>query len=628
MTEEIKLIKLWEKIKNYEYISFDIFDTLVKRNVSTPSEVFEIVEKKYNCQHIDSHIIDFESKRKNAEKQARENSKNEEVTLDEIYKELDGSSEQKKDLKKIEILTELQVCIPNYYIKKIYLKCLKKGKKIIITSDMYLPEDIIKKILNKCGYINYFKLYLSSSIKSQKISGNLFTYILNDLEIAKSQMVHIGDSKRADIISCLKKGIKPILIKREMCNLKLVDKENIFKRRSPFLFANNNILQYENKSEIFLLGYEAYGPLLLGFCYWIHSKAIENNIKKMYFLARDMNLVLKIYRQIYSDIPLIYLEVSRTSLRKAYILEENEFSAIYDTMARKKYTIRQLCDAVGMETSVLLKKCFEHHVLVKEDNCPSELGDDRYVFEQIFIECIGKTNDLTMAYLKEMGLLSDNKIAIVDIGWHGTIQNMLEKLTGKKYLGLYFGSTIRNTFGQMNMDGYWYNTYDEFSILGKLTMISILEVMLFPKIGTTLAYKMEKGKIIPIYRECEMDDTYQMIEEFQAGALSFISDYNEFSPYAYSEIPAELATKAYEKLAFQPTLHQAKMFSRFPYEEVGVSKIADVKKLKYYLMKPNKLLSDYKAAKWKTGFIKQICPFITNPHYIDIWIKEINKKEK
>lgn len=44
----VNVEKLISILKSYEVISFDIFDTLLKRNVNTPIDVFKYVENKIN----------------------------------------------------------------------------------------------------------------------------------------------------------------------------------------------------------------------------------------------------------------------------------------------------------------------------------------------------------------------------------------------------------------------------------------------------------------------------------------------------------------------------------------------------------------------------------------------------
>lgn len=64
---------------------------------------------------------------------------------------------------------------------------------------MYLSRETINKILEKNGYIDNEKLYLSSEIKLSKSRGDLFKYVLNDLKIESMQMLHIGDNYRPDV---------------------------------------------------------------------------------------------------------------------------------------------------------------------------------------------------------------------------------------------------------------------------------------------------------------------------------------------------------------------------------------------------------------------------------------------
>lgn len=89
------------------------------------------------------------------------------------------------------------------------------------------------------------------------------------------------------------------------------------------------------------------------------------------------------------------------------------------------------------------------------------------------------------------------------------------------------------------------------------------------------------------------------------------------------EYSSQIAVKAYEKMAFQPTIMQAKKLSLLPYEEGKVMRIAYSDTKKNYFLCPKKILIDYKKSKWKTGFIKQLFPFLKNPHIIDSIIKEI-----
>ena len=100
------IFKIKNKILNYDVISFDIFDTVIKRDIKNPSDIFDLIEKKYN-------IKDFKKIRILAEKNARINSKDEEISIDDIYKNMDYSKEETKKIKAIEIQIEKDVCTRN-----------------------------------------------------------------------------------------------------------------------------------------------------------------------------------------------------------------------------------------------------------------------------------------------------------------------------------------------------------------------------------------------------------------------------------------------------------------------------------------------------------------------------------
>ncbi len=196
-----KASNIISKVKKYDYVSFDIFDTLLKRKVSHPSDVFALVGERYKN-------TEFKNKRIMAEKVARKHVSGEEVTLEDIYKEL---GDEYEDYKRYELQTEIELLSANPPLYEVYQYCREQGKHIIITSDMYLPESFLNKILHKNG-IEYERCFVSSEYGVQKITGNLFRKELEVLHISPSEIIHIGDSIRADAIGAWRAGIKFVLI--------------------------------------------------------------------------------------------------------------------------------------------------------------------------------------------------------------------------------------------------------------------------------------------------------------------------------------------------------------------------------------------------------------------------------
>lgn len=193
--------KIINKIKGYNYISFDIFDTLLRRKVLHPTDVFTIVGEK-------NGDFSFKEKRIKAEIEARQHATGEEVTLDDIYKEL---GKEYETYKQDELEVESNQLSANPFLFEAYRYCQSQGKHIIITSDMYLPKVFLQKILHQNGIV-FDHCFVSSEYGVQKVTGRLFRKELEALHISPSQIIHVGDSVRADAIGAWRAGIKFVLI--------------------------------------------------------------------------------------------------------------------------------------------------------------------------------------------------------------------------------------------------------------------------------------------------------------------------------------------------------------------------------------------------------------------------------
>lgn len=197
-----------EKIK---LVSFDIFDTLVLRPVLKPTDMFVLMNNDFkkllpDCEH------DFTIIRMASEKSARLNSDTGEVTIDEIYDEMcesyDVPEQAALQLKNTEISLEIKACYVRKSGKTLYDAAIKNGKKVILTTDMYLSEKTIKEILDKNEYKGYDRLFLSCVLNKNKCTGTMYHYILEEYKIDADEMFHIGDNYNSDIVKPRELGIQ------------------------------------------------------------------------------------------------------------------------------------------------------------------------------------------------------------------------------------------------------------------------------------------------------------------------------------------------------------------------------------------------------------------------------------
>lgn len=201
LTEE----KLMHQIEEHEVISFDVFDTLVMRKVPKPDDLFELMEMELQKKNI--HLQNFSKLRKEAER----NNKICNPNIYEIYQyegfKGTGDSEviRLMELEKEEELLITRECIANAlrYARRL-------GKRIYLISDMYLPHDILQKMLRTLGITEYDKLYVSCDYRQRK-SQRLYEIFKSDVR-GKSYL-HIGDNEDADGICARANFIDTFLIR-------------------------------------------------------------------------------------------------------------------------------------------------------------------------------------------------------------------------------------------------------------------------------------------------------------------------------------------------------------------------------------------------------------------------------
>lgn len=181
----------------YDVISFDVFDTLIFRNVHNPADIFFQLEQEL-------HMPGFAKKRIHAEQRARaekyRDKNTREVVIEEIYSSMDIDSIAGFDTQEImsrEIDQELQCCYANPIMKKIVRILAGNHKTMIAVSDMYLHRNQIKQILQKSGYDEMKKIYSSGDFGVSKSDGRLFPIILSEWNA--SRLIHIGDNFFSDV---------------------------------------------------------------------------------------------------------------------------------------------------------------------------------------------------------------------------------------------------------------------------------------------------------------------------------------------------------------------------------------------------------------------------------------------
>lgn len=408
-----------EKLSAYDIISFDIFDTLIFRPFSEPTDLFYFLGEKLG-------ILNFKQLRMQAEQEARKHCHKEnghyEITLADIWETLEKlCGNVAANGMETEIQLEKQFCYANPFMKRVFEELQKQGKKILIVSDMYLPAAVLEEILLANGYSGYEKLYVSCEYGKNKAGGELYELVKQE---NPGRMVHIGDNPHSDVAMAKKAGIAA----KHYPN---INRNSLLYRSydmSPMVggayrgIVNNKLYSgMEVYSQEYEYGFIYGGLFVTGYCAFIHEYCRNHQVDKVLFLSRDGDILKQVYDMLYPEENTEYVYWSRRAATKLMAGEDR-----YDYFRRFLYhkvnqsiTVKSIL--ASMELEFLLERLPKG--LFWEDELTDRNVDSLKEFlEQYWSEVqnaySGEQKAAEQYYRK---VLADCRhVAAVDIGWAGS----------------------------------------------------------------------------------------------------------------------------------------------------------------------------------------------------------------
>lgn len=619
------------RLKRYDEVSFDIFDTLIKRNVPKPIDVFQLMEE---CLGYD----DFCKNRVGAEIEARKLSG--EVTLKDIYTVMTSYDDDIKDiLMAAEIEYESNLCVVNKDMIDIY-NSIVKNKRVFLISDMYLSKEVIESILEKNNITGYDELIISNEIGKNKSNGELFKYVIAKYKC--KNICHIGNNFMADYISARKSGLKAYKIKTN--TYRLPKKYTIDTNKGQYLesFLSNN---HDAKRDYFYnFGYERFGPVLYGFIKWMYEDLKKEGIQEVYFMARDGYIMQKVYRELgyNNDIPDKYFEASRRSLRvPSYCDDYNLENVIKESPLLSTTNMEQLLDSLGLEISDYKEKIEKYGFTLEEHIKRDELiNNDQFIkfYEEIKQDVIDNSStekENLIKYLKQYDF--NKKIAIVDIGWGGSMQkNLIQTLDNQGisnnitgyYLGLSKKSKQNLAANGYKAKGYLFDCLNNDT--DKDVVIAfrpLFETLFLEQSGSVKCYEThEDGKTVAVryeyeyVKDGELSHEAKKVRNIQSGAVDFARDFKNSKVSLYINSDEEILFKYMYETGTNPNMEDVRKFGDFIFFNNGCGNyLAKPQKIRKYVVNPKKCLSDLSESQWKLGFLKYIIkiPF----PYLRLYIK-------
>lgn len=557
-------------IENADVVSFDIFDTLIRRKFASPRDVFH--HMKATSHDLSGGIItDFPSIRVHAEKHALEKARSldlHEVTFDEIYAEIGSLTGLSEDvlvaLQNLEIESEVECTDRRIIGYDLYKYALLRKKRIILASDMYLPRYAIEQLLAVGGVDKFDRMYLSNELKKTKREGHLFKHILDELELRPEQLVHIGDNPKGDISVPASLGIKTIHVPRSMANYHgsndfgrlLADAGkkswSLTKSAIDALVADRffDDVGPTSKSSFFggdpfRFGYSAIGPLMLGFSFWLYREARADRVEKLFFLSRDGLIMKRVFDELFPaaeyGIETEYLHCSRRMVRVPAMKSRFDILQPLSRPIHRRPIGRWLEANYGLEASEIPSDVFQRHgfegadILIDNNVDKDALKALIQDCEDLILSIAADERSALNGYLaaRNVGL---GRHAVVDIGYAGTMQDALSSFLGVQLKGYYlavFGTSggVRN---QLDLKGFLSQFgSDNDPSLGICTHRFVYESLVCSSEDSAVRVKRDADDYSPVGQQVPGDDGRKaFIEVAHAGAVALAKDYRASSPIA------------------------------------------------------------------------------------------------
>ncbi len=460
---------LKEELSEYDAVSFDIFDTLIARRISAPSEAYGLTEIAADREF--GFETDFKNRRLSAEEECRRINPENDCDLDDIYDRILSNGffdkRQTERLKELEILTEENLCVPDFKMADVlkYAKH-KLGKDVFVVTDMYLRRQDILKLLEKAGIAesDFDGLFISSEMNLRKDNGSMWRHysgLMTDEKGHMKKCLHIGDNEVSDVQLAGDYGISNYHIMSqnslfELSNIgrkiRIMNVENPSESVMKGLVLNKcfgNPFRL-NESELKLdkmdsreAGYALFGPAVLNYTLYLCGEAVRLNAGKVLFCAREGYLLREIYEMFRKSgigknekLPESeYIYVSRRALSTASVKNENELF-----LPLEMFYVGSMKELFRTRYGYEMENEADREIILPDQKQRAEKVINEHKEE--FLEICRKERENYLGYINGVldGINKDSRIVLSDIGYSGSIQYYLSLITERGFDGRYFAT--------------------------------------------------------------------------------------------------------------------------------------------------------------------------------------------
>lgn len=585
--KQIQILK--QKIDQAKIVSFDLYDTLIFRKIRRPKDIFDLVEFETG---IPCFSVSREKIQQKAARYLRKKHGYPHPNLHEIYTFWSLSSTGVRQAEKIERRLEECLAVPNLAMLQILRYAKERGRRILITSDMYLEGFEIKKILRMCAITDWDALYVSSEIRKTKYDGTIYDTVLEKEKVSAGEILHIGDDRHADIDMAGQKGI---------CVFWYQDKERDLAQSLYHSSCPRGLLISDKEMAFwYCLGYQVGGPLYMGLCQWIKENAAG---QKLYCLSRDgYNLSRLLPR--FGITNAVYIYASRRALLLPHITRIGPKELALLPPYSCGQTAGEILSSIGLEgiTRQELKEAgfdgYDDVIRNKRDIARCKRLYQKYG-KQLLESCRKERNSLDR-YFASKGMFQ-KEVCFFDSGWNGTSQYLIQKiyqsLHKKSRLQFYYAGIKKNADSKQKLKGcrcksYFDQTMDKRTTNKLLASSAVLELFFSEDAPAVKCY----GDSI----QFEAYDKREYIRCINQGIEDYISQNKALCTVLSKEAAERFGTSNLVKLVLKPSAREAEYIGNMECED-DLSKAGRMKKYMARISKEALKANPFLDIYWEQG---------------------------
>lgn len=603
-------------------ISFDVFDTLVRRTLPHPDfskvPVARILQSHVSEGAAVASLEAIIKKRLEAESALRSLAKTEgfdpECRIMDVFEswahslDIKPTPELLRSLLHKELDFERSVTYAQEGIDNLLSSLQADGHKLVFTSDTYYDQAMIEEILENCGLSPYFDAgFVSSEHKLAKYSGRLFEKLLDECDVSPDRVIHVGDRLDSDVAGARKSSIRAVQYfdPDKIAIQSVTGAANRVRRRNPFwnglAWCNRGIATPHHRDMCsadlrFSIGYDYLGPLFANYVHRLADELASTGADLVIFSSRDGYLLREIYERFknqdwFSHLPQSsYGYLTRKSVYNASLRDfgKREFEMGFYTVDP---TLRNMFRRFSLPEDELVDAARRAGFQDLDKAIPDPHSSKKlqeFVRDPEFLAVLGVVQSdasrLIEDYLASLGYWQCKSVALVDVGWNGTVQESLdiafEDHPDAPVIHGYYMALLGNKVMRSSDRSVFHGIFHDYrkSKAGSFfaRFVELFETATRAPHGTVIGLQRnERGEVLPRFRA---DDTEErqaelrdesLVASLQAGVLAYTDDYIRTiqAHDAPADQQSDFILSKLDRLIRYPTKQEARLLSSFAHSE-------------------------------------------------------------